>query len=219
REEAASALGSLRDARAVLPLVSLLRDSDRAVRAAAIGALTAIGEPAVMVLGACLSDPELSVQEAASSILTVIGDKRVIEPLVKALQSPDWIVRMHAAKALGRIAAAEAAEPLLPLLQDKVKAVREEAAQALASIGSAAVPLLLQALKHEEWLVRLHAVESLGKLKSPAAVEPLLYLLSHVAGAALREEAIPALVEIGGAGGVVFAHLALKQPGWPLIVV
>ena len=42
REEAAMALGTFRDPRAVGPLVCLLRDADRAVRQAAIGALTAI---------------------------------------------------------------------------------------------------------------------------------------------------------------------------------
>ena len=43
REEAATMLGTLRDPRAVAPLVSVLRDGDRAVRDAAIGALLAIG--------------------------------------------------------------------------------------------------------------------------------------------------------------------------------
>ena len=40
REEAATALGGFRDPRAVGPLICLLRDADRAVRQAAIGALT-----------------------------------------------------------------------------------------------------------------------------------------------------------------------------------
>ena len=40
REEAATLLGSLKDARAVLPLTHALRDTDRAVREAAVGALS-----------------------------------------------------------------------------------------------------------------------------------------------------------------------------------
>jgi hypothetical protein len=157
REEAAVALGAFRDPRAVEPLVGLLRDSDRAVREAAISALTAIGGPSVPVLGLCLSDPQLGVQEAASSVLASIADERVIDPLIGALANSDWIVRMHATKALGRIKAAGAIDPLIPLLQDKVKAVREEATVALAKIGDAALSSLLDALKHPEWLVRLHA--------------------------------------------------------------
>src|SRR6476469_6600435 len=166
REEAATALGGFRDPRAVGPLVCLLRDADRAVRQAAIGA------PSVPVLGLCLSDPQPEVQEAASSVLALIADERVLIPLIDALGNQDWIVRMHAAKALGRIKDARAIKPLIPLLQDKVKAVREEATIALAEIGNAALPSLLEALKHPEWLVRLHAVEALGKSRSADAVEP-----------------------------------------------
>ncbi len=191
REEAATMLGTLRDPRAVVPLVSVLRDGDRAVRDAAIAALLTIGEPAVTTLGACLSDPVLSVQELASSVLATIADARVLTPLIAALKSPDWIVRMHAAKALGRIQDPGAVGSLVPLLQDKVKAVREEASTALAAIGEAALSSLLAALTHAEWLVRLHAVEALGKTRSPEAVDPLLSVLFNDRDRAVREDASP----------------------------
>ncbi len=213
REEAAVALGTLRDPRAVTPLVSLLRDKDRAVREAAIGALTAIGEPSVPVLGLCLSDPLALVQEAASTVLASIADERVLEPLTVSLRNRDWIVRMQAAKALGRIKDSRAVEPLIPLLQDSVKAVREEAAAALAAIGDAAVPALLTALAHSEWLVRLHAVEALGKTRSPAAVEPLLSALFNDPDTAIKEDAIRALGQIGDGRAVEFLVQAMKEPG------
>jgi HEAT repeat protein len=213
REEAAVMLGTLRDPRAVGPLVSVLRDGDRAVRDAAIGALLAIGEPAVTTLGACLSDPVLTVQELASSVLARIADARVLTPLITALASPDWIVRMHAAKALGRIQDPEAVGPLVPLLQDKVKAVREETSTALAAIGEAAVPLLLDALTHGEWLVRLHAVEALGKTRSLEAVDPLLSVLFNDRDRAVREDAVRALGQIGDARAVEFLVTAMKEPG------
>ena len=196
REEAATTLGTLRDPRAVVPLVSVLRDGDRAVRDAAIGALLAIGEPAVTTLGACLSDPVLTVQELASSVLATIADARVLAPLVKALGSPDWIVRMHAAKALGRIKDSGAVAPLVPLLQDSVKAVREETSTALAAMGEEALSSLLVALTHAEWLVRLHAVEALGKTRSSEAVAPLLSVLFNDRDRAVREDAVRALGQI-----------------------
>src|SRR5262245_42251516 len=213
REEAAVALGTLRDPRAVVPLVSTLRDSDRAVREAAIGALTAIGEPSIPALGLCLSDPQLEVQEAASAILASIGDERVLAPLTAALANKDWIVRMHAVKALGRIRHADSVESLLPLLQDKVKAVREETTAALAAIGDAAIPSLLTALSSTDWLVRLHAVEALGKMGSPAAVEPLLSLLFNDHDAAIREDAVRALGQIGDGRAVEFLVMIMKEPG------
>ena len=219
REEAATALGTFRDPRAVGPLVCLLRDGDRAVRQAAIGALTAIGEPSVPVLGLCLSDPQPDVQEAASSVLALIGDERVLLPLIEALGNRDWIVRMHAAKALGRIKHARAIEPLIPLLQDKVKAVREEATIALAEIGDAALPSLLDALRHPEWLVRLHAVEALGKSRSPEAVEPLLWVLFNDQDQAIREDTVRALGQLGDSRAMEFLVTVMKEPGLRTLAV
>jgi HEAT repeat protein len=219
REEAATALGIFRDARAVGPLVSLLRDADRAVRQAAIEALTAIGEPSVPVLGLCLSDPQASVQEAACSVLALIADDRVLAPLVAALRNRDWIVRMHAAKALGRIKHPGAIEPLIPLLQDKVKAVREESAAALAAIGNPALPSLLDALKHSEWLVRLHAVEALGKTRSAEAVEPLLWTLFNDHDQAIREDVVRALGQLRDPRAMEFLITAMKEPGLRTLAV
>jgi HEAT repeat protein len=213
REEAAVALGTFRDPRAVVPLVSLLRDTDRAVREAAISALTAIGEPSVPALGLCLSDPQPGVQEAASSVLASIADGRVLAPLITALVNRDWIVRMHAAKALGKIKDSDAIEPLIPLLQDKVKAVREEATAALAAIGDEALPSLVEALNQSEWLVRLHAVEALGKMRSPEAVEPLLSALFNDHDQAVREDVVRALGQVGDGRAVEFLMIVMKEPG------
>ncbi len=213
REEAAEALGSLKDARAVLPLVRLLADSDRSVRTAAVAALTAIGAPAVVPVGEGLRHSNLNVQEAAASILSAIADARVLEGLVAALRSTDWVVRMHAAKALGRIGEARAVGALLPLLQDKVKAVREDVVAALALIGPDAVGPLLDTLSHEEWLVRLHAVEALGKLRAVDAVDALLHLIFNDPDQAVREDAVRALGAIGDARAVDFLLVVMKTPG------
>jgi HEAT repeat protein len=213
REEAAVLLGRLKDSRAVLPLVSILKDRDRSVREAAMAALASIGEPSVEAVGGCLADPDLSVQEAASAVLASIADDRVLEPLLRALRSSDWIVRMHATKALGRLKHPDSVPALIPLLQDKVKAVRAEASSALAAIGDAAIPALLDALRHDEWLVRLHAVESLGKTRSRMAVPPLLSALFNDADSAIREDAVRALGEIGDAQAVEFLFTAMKEPG------
>ena len=212
RGEAAGLLGTFKDPRAVVPLVSLLRDRDRSVREAAIEALRSIGAPAVEAVGTCLTEPDLSIQESASAILAAIADERVLAPLIKALLSGDWIVRMHAAKALGRVRNADTVEPLIPLLQDTVKAVREEAVAALAAIGDAAIPSLVTALRHEDWLVRLHAVESWGKAQAKRAVEPLLSVLFNDQDSAVREDAVRALGEIGDPRAVEYLFTAMREP-------
>lgn len=197
REDAAIRLGRLKDPRAVEPLVATLRDPDRSVRAAAIEALQAIGAPSVMTLSACLSSTDFSVQEAASQILASIADTHALEPLLLALRSRDWIVRMYAAKALGRLKDPRAVSSLLPLLQDSVNAVREEASAALMAIGNEAIPSLIEALTHRDWLVRLRAVESLGAVKSPEAVPPLIAVVFNDPDSAVREDAVRALGNIG----------------------
>lgn len=211
REEAATALASYRDARAVGPLVQLLGDDDRAVREATMQALTAIGEAAVPALGRCLEDATLTVQESAASILATIGDGRVVDALIGALTNTDWIVRMHAAKGLGRIAETRAVPPMMPLLQDKVKAVRVEAASALARIGQAAVPPLVESLQSKEWLVKLHAIEALGKMQSLDTVEPLLFVLFNDPDTAVRTDAVRALGDIGDPRAVDFLLTALND--------
>lgn len=219
REEAASLLGTLKDPRAVPPLIVLLRDQDRSVREAAIGALREIGAPAVESVGACLTQADLSVQESASAVLATIADERVLPQLITALRSEDWIVRMHAAKALSRVRNADTVAPLIPLLQDKVKAVREEAVAALAAIGEAAIPSLLEALQHDEWLVRLHAVESLGKTRSHRAVEPLLSALFNDRDSAVREDAVRALGEIGDPQAIDYLFTAMREPSLRTLAV
>jgi HEAT repeat protein len=219
REEAATLLGVLKDARAVLPLTNALRDTDRAVREAAVGALSSLGSVSVPALAACLTDSALQVQEAASAILASLADARVLAPLMQALGSRDWIVRMHAAKGLGRIGDPEAVPVLMPLLQDKVKAVREEASSALAAIGAAAVTGLLEALQHDDWMVRLHAVEALGKLKSPDSVEPLLRALFNERDSAIREDVVRALGAIRDGRAVDYLVAVMKEPGLRLLAV
>ena len=219
RQEAAGLLGTFKDPRAVVPLVALLRDEDRSVREAAVESLRSIGTPAVEAVGACLEQPDLSVQEAASAILSTIADERVLPSLIKALRSNDWIVRMHAAKALGLVRHADAIVPLIPLLQDKVKAVREEAAAGLAAIGDPAIPSLVTALRHEEWLVRLHAVEGLGKTRSPQAVEPLLSVLFNDHDSAVREDAVRALGALRDPRAVEYLLIAMREPGLRTLAV
>ena len=70
---AARALGNIGDARAVEPLIALLRDRDRDVCKAAAEALEKIGEPAVEPLVAALKDPWGPVRQHAAELLGKIG--------------------------------------------------------------------------------------------------------------------------------------------------
>jgi hypothetical protein len=74
RQAAAGALGQIRDARAVEPLVTALKDQDDAVRQAAAAALGKIGDArTVEPLMAALKDKNSSVQEVAAKELIKMG--------------------------------------------------------------------------------------------------------------------------------------------------
>jgi HEAT repeat protein len=197
REDAATLLGEFRDPRAVGPLLEALHDEDRAVRDAATGALRKIGPAAVPALIAALQDPNGNVQEIAVAVLKDLPDPRAVEPFIGCLASKNWIVRMHAAKGLGALGDARAVPALIPLLTDPVKAVRVDATDALARIGRPALASLLAALRHEAWILRLHACEALGKIGAEEAVDPLCRAMLHDRDTAVRQDAAKALGGIG----------------------
>lgn len=202
REEAAVLLGDFADPRAVEPLVEALHDEDRAVRDAAAASLRKIGAPAVQAIVRALQDPNGNVQEAAATILKDLADPSTAEPLINCLTNKNWIVRMQAAKGLGLLRDDRSVRPLIPLLMDPVKAVRVDTTDALARIGRPAVATLLAALRHEEWIMRLHACEALGKIGAEEAVESLCEVMQNDRDAAVRQDAAKALGGIGSASAL-----------------
>ena len=211
REDAATLLGEFGDPRAVAPLMEVLHDEDRAVREAATGALRKIGAAAVPALIAALQDPNGNVQEIAVAVLKDLPDPRALEPLIGCLTNKNWIVRMHAAKGLGIVDDARAVAQLVPLLIDPVKAVRVDATDALARIGRPALATLLAALRHEAWVLRLHACEALGKMGAEEAVEPLCQVLVNDRDMAVRQDAAKALGAIGHSGALEALTAALRD--------
>ena len=124
RAKAAAGLGRIKDARAVPPLIGLLKDADSYVRGQAAEAL---GD---------------------------IGDKRAAQPLITLMKDDDYMyVRQEAAKALGKIRDGSAVQPLINALNDESPDVREEATEALINIGVPANERLNKALKEGNYKV------------------------------------------------------------------
>ena len=134
----ATALGVLKNARAVPRLLSLLHDKDWRVRT------------------------------ASARALGKIGDRRAAEPLIDALQrdvQPD--VRSSAAEALGRLKDPRAIESLINALNDKAHYVRENAVNALEEIADPrALEALEASAAHDgDISVRLHAELAARKIR------------------------------------------------------
>jgi HEAT repeat protein len=112
RGNAAQALGTIGDARAVEPLI---------IRA--------------------LGDSDYRVRWNAAEAIGTIGDARAVEPLIRALGDSDWRVLWNAARALGKIGDPRAVEPLILLLRDPLiegrDPVRGAIRRALEKLGSA----------------------------------------------------------------------------------
>lgn len=102
---AIEALGWLRDASVVSPLIMLLTESDReTLREVAAEALGRIGSStAYDSLIAALNDDSEWVRRAAAVSLGELGDHRAVEPLSEALRDPSTIVQDAAFESLKKL--------------------------------------------------------------------------------------------------------------------
>jgi HEAT repeat protein len=155
REQSAKALGDIKDAAAVEPLIAIsLREGNPTVR---ISAINALGK---------------------------IKDARATEPLISLLDNKTFQVRDNATEALGEIADPRAIDPLLAVIRrNRAEGVPAGLAQwhgvqALGRIGGPAVGQLTQAAKDPDKIMRLGAVSALSGIKDPRVVEPLIIALS-----------------------------------------
>ncbi|UCE63910.1 MAG: HEAT repeat domain-containing protein [Nitrospirota bacterium] len=184
REQAAKALGNLKDPQAVQGLIIACRDRDGAVKSSAAEALGKIGDAkAVPALVKLFKDTSKIVRETAGTALVHIGESSV-DALLQSLKDPHFVVRCHAVRALGgmttdyQIGRAWVKEPrvveaLVECLKDPDRAVREDATIALGIIGdSQAVDGLIEAMK--DGAVKRHAIASLGMIGDPRALPAVL---------------------------------------------
>ena len=112
-----------------------------------------------------------------SSCLFFVGNLQAgdADRLIQQLRSGNPAIRMEAAQELGGLKDPKAVNPLITILKkDKDGDVRASAEEALVNIGAPAVEPLTGMLKDNAWRVRRRAVRTLGKIKDPHALEPLV---------------------------------------------
>jgi HEAT repeat protein len=221
RNFAAVMLGSIRDLTAVAPLIESLGDPDVNVRHAAATGLGQIGAPeAVLPLVAALrSEPWL--QYPAINALAEIGDPRATPALLELIDHE--LLGGAVIEALGRLAGREALPRLVPFLEEPDPVLRTQAIQAVVAIEQRAtaagesldpdvqaalrredlVAHLLGLLHDDEFQNRRTAAITLGWLKEPRAVRPLVELLAEPA---LEQYASHALVSIGFCDRAAFEY-------------
>ncbi|MDH4163981.1 MAG: HEAT repeat domain-containing protein [Nitrospirota bacterium] len=114
------------------------------------------------------------------------------ESVVTDLKNPEWDIRWNAIQELNRHPDASTTDALIESCGDPLADIRDKAADTLAAIGKPALPKLLKALNNQRDDVVICACVSLGRIKDPAAIDPLIRTLQHRA-ARVRESALEAL--------------------------
>jgi HEAT repeat protein len=188
-------------------VIEALKSPEPAVRRAAVEFFASLGPAAVPVLAEALQRNDQTLREGALMGLASLGPDAIPE-LVKTLKDKDEKVRVASARALAQMGpkAKTAVAALAEALRD-TPAVRLAAREALGSVGKEAVPFLVQALKDKDDVIRLLAVQGLGRLGPeaktaiPALIEALKdrhRIVSDIAWNTLRQlgdEAVPSLLE------------------------
>jgi len=231
------ALRRVNDDRVLDALVPLLRHHDFSVRTSAAQAIdtlrwapqdrdqriwfcvakgwyertASLGPDAVPALQLTIETGPVSAAVRAVEALGTISDRRAVQLLCKAMQSPEPAVCIAATEALGKVGGSEAVQVLIPCLRSYHTQIRAESARALGILSAVeATGAICKLLQDKEWEVRREAATALGKLNNPESLEPLAKALEDQ-DADVREAAAVALSRTGDRRAVPPLVLALKD--------
>lgn len=177
---------------------SLLTDSNRQVRAAALEALGCMSKGHnIERICKLLTDPDLDVQGKAVELLIRLHHPDTCKYLVTVLQDESEYARRSAVEVLNVLAEPGSIKYLLVAIGDGDWWVRSRACDALASIGGEKVlGAIMELITDKDENIRRSAIEILNQTKDERAV-------SHLIAATrdddwwVSERAVDALAEIG----------------------
>jgi len=209
KNDALTALGWLREDRAVSRMIDLIMDESLAQSAQ--GALTGIGLPALPEVVKRLKHPVGMVRQALVKYLGGLDKDRGAPPLREMLKDEMSIVRAEACLVLGRLGDLEAADDIIALLGDENPEVQEAAITALSGLDPQVVcRKLVPYLRNSDPQFMFLAAETLGLLRVEEAVGPLSALLDDPREI-IREVAVKSLGRIGGMNAVLPLLMSLKD--------
>lgn len=173
RAAAASALGMIRDVRAVAPLIAAMQYHDDQVYE---------------------DDEDAEARINSAKALGKIGDLRALDALLRAASSEDSQVAAYAIDALGMLGDIRAIPTLIQALKVSDVDIPKSACSALVRIGTASVLPLVESLESSRGHWRIYALKALGAIGDRRAMPSVKALLNddeeHVrvsAAATLKE--------------------------------
>ena len=233
-------LADSKEADSVAPLLFALKDENKEIRSAAALALgqfkdKQIVEPLIKML----RDPMPLARATAAESLGRLEDAAAIAPLVNLLRDTDPTVRARASRSLERLGwqpeteaertwhivatgnvnrVAELGSDGVDLLADMMRNGTPEkqlsAVKALSEIEDPRVPkLMLEALKKNNALLRLAALDYLERQGDPATYDAVERLLRDKESS-LRAAAVSAAVSCGGNRAVPVLVRMLRDVSW-----
>ena len=166
RSNAAEALKKIKDPRSIPGFIDLLRDENTDIRMQAVDALGLFGaREAETMLLPFLDDEDESVRSTAIRALSRLGSMTAVAPAITQLDHRDWWLRKRAAESLGLLGSEKAVDALVKQYPEEDVRVRRAIIVALLEIAPPrSAPFLEQALRDEDWEVRLYAQEALKKI-------------------------------------------------------
>ncbi len=129
------------------------------------------------VLLSVVRDSNPAVRDTAIHILGIIGNRTATPVLIKALEDPAARVRMQAAKALGRVGDPTAVPALIAALHSADEQMGSTIFSSLVKIGPAAVPAILNESTSSSAWVRWQCMRALSEGKDNRALPALVNAL------------------------------------------
>ncbi len=175
-----------------------LRDPNKMVRSAALGALASRpGNVNIAAVAKLLQDPDLDVQSKAVDMMVQINHPNTVQYLTDALKDESEYARRAAVEVLNEVGTVDSVKDLLQVLKDDDWWVRSRAGDALAEIGGPkVVDAVVQLIRDKDEEIRRTAIEILNATKDERAVDHLIAATDD-SDWWVRERAIDALSQIG----------------------
>ncbi len=186
------------DPRVTAALQKQLKDANKHVRSAALGALGRMDGPFDMpLICGMLRDGEIDVQNKAVDLVVRVNHPDTIKHLVDVLKDENEYARRAAVEVLNAVGTSSSVKYLLQVIADSDWWVRTRAADALGKIGGPrVVDAVLTLVKDENQDIRRAAIEILNQTKDERAVAQLIEA-TRDQDWWVSERAVDALAEIG----------------------